>query len=918
MKNTNILKNIFISVAGTMVAGFLFGTEYISAKAEVLGTAVDTDGNVIYYDVNDVFNPEMQEQALEEQRNNIDELIYCDGMVDVDTMMSEATELLENSDTSNQVLEANEESDSNNFLYSAADGTNYFTDETEASLYIVDRMVEHQTEILIYVTASVYNKYAGDDFAINFMYASLVDRENCASYEGDAIRWIYKGCSYYPNNSTVYNGVMYYRIWLVNLTYQITLDEEAELQEAINDELDMLGIDEMDSEYDKVKAIHDFICDNCDYDYTYKKYTAYDAMIGKSAVCEGYATLFYRMCKEAGLGVRVIDGNPRTDGSSGHAWNIVRIGEYYYDVDSTWDGQDTTTYWTYFLKAEKDFGGHTRATKFSTSEFYAKYPMTETSYSGGTTAAGLNKTNYSYKYTTYSGNTVTTTASGKAKVLIYYEASDNLNSDGSINTTTSSGSSTMTSLAAAYTAGTLSAADYIFIDISASSATGVQTVAEQFGSDSFSYTYDNDITSSSSTDGYGNKVSNSYAQMFRYYYLCGNSGSCYIPMIIYIDSDNKVQYLSMGSATASSINQNLEMYCGVETVSTDVITFVGNSMSIDDTWNLKYYVQLSDTWKADSDALMRFTYGFGTNAKTIDVKVSSLSSDEILESGTSLNGTVLSADTYVFSVGLDAKDIGTTIYAYMVDSDGDCSQVYSYSVKEYAEALLELEDDSDKYADLTSLVKAMLNYGTYSQEYFEYRTNIPANACLDASDKGTVSATRRTAASTWAAAQTTEAGTIVVADDDVRNYLISDLASERADVTGSIEGLTFGGASLILENTTDIRLYLVIDDFLMSDTAENITVTVDGKDKGYLKNLVTSTVMSGCYYITLSDIEATALGDNYVVTFTDGDDSYSISYSAMSYVYAGLSNVSADDKLVNVMESIYEYYKAAVNMESAS
>lgn len=96
--------------------------------------------------------------------------------------------------------------------------------------------------------------------------------------------------------------------------------------------------------------------------------------------------LFYRLCKEAGLSVRIISG---TGNGGPHAWNIVRIGSKYYNVDCTWDGQDATTYNEFLLKSEADFRDHTRESwpvagshclDYTSAEFNAQYPMTEKSW----------------------------------------------------------------------------------------------------------------------------------------------------------------------------------------------------------------------------------------------------------------------------------------------------------------------------------------------------------------------------------------------------------------------------------------------------------------------------------------------------------------------------------------------------------
>jgi len=108
--------------------------------------------------------------------------------------------------------------------------------------------------------------------------------------------------------------------------------------------------------------------------------------------------LFYRLCREAGLSVRIISG---TGNGGAHAWNIVRIGSKYYNVDCTWDGQNAATYNDFLLKSEADFSNHTRESwkvagshylYYTSAEFNAQYPMTEKSWDESTTYAHSEET----------------------------------------------------------------------------------------------------------------------------------------------------------------------------------------------------------------------------------------------------------------------------------------------------------------------------------------------------------------------------------------------------------------------------------------------------------------------------------------------------------------------------------------------
>ncbi|MBO4242093.1 MAG: hypothetical protein J5883_02305 [Clostridiales bacterium] len=141
-------------------------------------------------------------------------------------------------------------------------------------------------------------------------------------------------------------------------TYKTTLAQENELSAELDRVLEDLDL-EGKSDYEKVYAIYKYICDNVTYDYDhlddedYKlKYTAYAALINKTAVCGGYSQLFYRMGLQAGLEVRYCTGD--TDRGY-HAWNIIILDGKAYYLDSTWDYGKTLSTYKWFLKGKTDF-----------------------------------------------------------------------------------------------------------------------------------------------------------------------------------------------------------------------------------------------------------------------------------------------------------------------------------------------------------------------------------------------------------------------------------------------------------------------------------------------------------------------------------------------------------------------------------
>lgn len=164
-------------------------------------------------------------------------------------------------------------------------------------------------------------------------------------------------------------------------TYKTSLEEEKAVTKEVKRILKELKLAEA-TDYEKVKAIHNYIIDHVSYDDTLKKASAYDALVDQEAVCEGYSMLAYRMFTEAGIPCRIIAG---TGNGVPHAWNIVRIKDEWYNIDLTWDdpitpdGKPVLVY-DFFLKSTKDFVKHKRSKEYNTKAFVKAYPIASTSY----------------------------------------------------------------------------------------------------------------------------------------------------------------------------------------------------------------------------------------------------------------------------------------------------------------------------------------------------------------------------------------------------------------------------------------------------------------------------------------------------------------------------------------------------------
>lgn len=265
--------------------------------------------------------------------------------------------------------------------YSMEDTPNIsYTDDVDALAGTLrQQMVSRAAVINLYyhhdsvLTQAVFDQLCDDLFAKAIAHTGV-------GKEGDYILWNCQGYTVGATQEASSQGSGYDVHITFTFTYLSDADQEAQMDQAVADLLSSLDLSNK-TDYQKIKAIYDYICSNITYDYdnlyddSYTlKHSSYAALINKKAVCQGYASLFYRLALEAGIDARVISG----DSNGPHAWNIVKIEGSYYNLDSTWDAGNTE--YEYFLKNAKDFPNHTRDAAYTTAAFTSSYPIAATSY----------------------------------------------------------------------------------------------------------------------------------------------------------------------------------------------------------------------------------------------------------------------------------------------------------------------------------------------------------------------------------------------------------------------------------------------------------------------------------------------------------------------------------------------------------
>lgn len=235
--------------------------------------------------------------------------------------------------------------------------------------------LEKEVRIQIKFKEGEWEKYGYKDYKDCWRIVSdLAMGEDGTGVEDQYIANVTKRRSYSIDNySSVNNCTLVY-----GFEYRISKEQHEEFMKKEKEVLKSLKLDGL-SEFEKIQKVYDYITANVTYDHNMTKgdltYTAYSALINKTSVCAGYANLFYKMATDAGLDARYIANNT-------HAWNIVRVGDKWYNLDATWDAGKNPNAYYYFLISDDGFldSDHCRSDEYKTDAYNKKYPTSKSNY----------------------------------------------------------------------------------------------------------------------------------------------------------------------------------------------------------------------------------------------------------------------------------------------------------------------------------------------------------------------------------------------------------------------------------------------------------------------------------------------------------------------------------------------------------
>lgn len=171
------------------------------------------------------------------------------------------------------------------------------------------------------------------------------------------------------------------KIDYAQIIYRANKEEIPEMTDGLDKKVEeiLASVPDFAGESEKAKYIHDYIIKNCEYISSADGYysTAYGCLVEGKATCEGYAKAFSLLSEELGLESILVTGI--TDSGENHAWNQVKTGDKWSNIDVTWDDLDQSTSdgirWIYCFCADEVFN----RTHIADNEYFKPFSANDSS-----------------------------------------------------------------------------------------------------------------------------------------------------------------------------------------------------------------------------------------------------------------------------------------------------------------------------------------------------------------------------------------------------------------------------------------------------------------------------------------------------------------------------------------------------------
>lgn len=281
----------------------------------------------------------------------------------------------------------------------------------------------------------------------------------------------------------------------------------------------------------------------------------------------------------------------------------------------------------------------------------------------------------------------------------------------------------------------------------------------------------------------------------------------------------------------------------------DITYLAGNSITLADQIGVNFFVGLEDTIDP-ADVTVSFTWGSGIDATTQESYVHNVTGTLTAVQDPSTHGGA----EYVATCSVAARAMTDTVTMEIKNGNtvimtGECRVV------DYADALAKQTGNLNNMTEIKihRLLKAMLNYGAESQNYFGYRTDDLANAPKYLSSiQEPGGFTDLPTVSEYIAAQKVAAQDYV---DLYANLDIKNIGTDRPEL-----GIKYNSMSVICTSQTKVRLYFQVSDASKHDDLVIKDINNNTLDISLRKNA------TSLYYVEISGITPARLYGGMLIT----------------------------------------------------
>ena len=331
-------------------------------------------------------------------------------------------------------------------------------------------------------------------------------------------------------------------------------------------------------------------------------------------------------------------------------------------------------------------------------------------------------------------------------------------------------------------------------------------------------------------------------------------------------TDYTVEYSNnVKAGTATVTIKGTGIYSGTVSKNFEIkealYTVYGYQVVINGNFDLKYYIDLSKEAANDTDAYIEFKVG-----------------DRIQK----VKQRETSNGHYVYTCEVPVAQIGDKVTATLYYKDKSYA-LTKYSVKDYLNTIVQNKDKKEEYGKAADIASAILNYGARAQLYFGYKTDSLVNSALPDAEIKKVDS--------------------ILAQD------IKKAITNKESCNLENNDFKYYGASLVCKSDTGMKLYFENKNSL---SLKEIEKKYDISVKDYKKQ-VSKSINGNVICITINDLNATELDDNFVVQITNKQNSsQSMSVSTSPYIYIKKSMDSGNAKLINLSKAMYWYSQKAM------